>query len=371
MPIFGTHLFKNLALATFFIAIVLTSVIILAQSIRFIELIIQSGASSGTFLAMILYAMPRFLEIILPIAVFAAIVFVYNRMYSDSELIVMRSAGSSPIQLAMPGIILGLAISLFMFFITTWLSPVTLAKLQALRFIAKSEYASIILREGVFNTLDNGLTIYVDERKHNQLLGIMVFDDRPGTESPSVITAQEGRAFTDEGEQRIIVYNGSRQEFDPNKKILSRLNFDQYSITLPESKGVLGQRHKKPDERTLIELLNPDLNEEFDRIFLRDFFVEAHRRITNPFLPLSFGLIALVFFTLGEVNRRGYLKKIITATTLVVITQSAFLASVSMAKSSDTGLILMYAVVLTPIVVSLALLSPYTSQTPPWKAVQK
>ncbi|MAK38174.1 MAG: LPS export ABC transporter permease LptF [Flavobacteriaceae bacterium] len=371
MPVFGTHLFKNLTIATLFIAIVLTGVIILAQSIRFIELIIQSGASSGTFLMMIFYAMPRFLEIILPVAVFAAIIFVYNRMYSDSELIVMRSAGSSPMQLAMPGIILALAISLFMLFITTWLSPVTLAKLQALRFIAKSEYASVILREGVFNTLDNGLTIYIDERKQNQLLGIMVFDDRPGTESPSVITAEEGRAFADENEQRIVVYNGSRQEFDPEKKILSRLNFDQYSITLPESKGPLGQRHKKPDERTLSELLNPDLDEKFDRIFLRDFFVEAHRRIANPFLPLSFGLIALAFFTLGEVNRRGYLKRIVAATTLVITTQSAFLASVSIAKDSDWGLIFMYITVLTPILIGLLVLTPYTHQLSSWKTVQK
>ena len=77
MHTFGTHIFKNLALATVFITLVLTAIIMLIQSLRFLEIIIQAGAPITTFLTMIMYALPRFLETILPLSVFAAILFLY------------------------------------------------------------------------------------------------------------------------------------------------------------------------------------------------------------------------------------------------------------------------------------------------------
>lgn len=53
--------------------------------------------------------MPRLYIILSPIALFVAVLFVYNRMLSDRELVVMKSAGISPWQNAKPALFMGIA----------------------------------------------------------------------------------------------------------------------------------------------------------------------------------------------------------------------------------------------------------------------
>jgi hypothetical protein len=104
--IVNRYIFKNLFLATVFIAVTLAAVIFLTQSLRFLELVINSGASGGAFWMLTMLALPRFFEIILPIALMAGIIFTYNRMTADSELVVMRGLGLSPLQQAKPALVL-------------------------------------------------------------------------------------------------------------------------------------------------------------------------------------------------------------------------------------------------------------------------
>ena len=90
MNIFDRYIFKNLLTATVFVSLVLVVLILLTQSLRFLELVMDSGASALSFWILTLLALPRFFEIILPLSVMAGVLFVYNRMTSDSELVVVR-----------------------------------------------------------------------------------------------------------------------------------------------------------------------------------------------------------------------------------------------------------------------------------------
>src|SRR6201986_4858713 len=77
------------------------------QALRLIDLIVNRGLSIEIFLYLALLILPRFLDIVLPIGVFIAVLFTFNRAASDSELIVMRAAGMSPMAMAKPVFILG------------------------------------------------------------------------------------------------------------------------------------------------------------------------------------------------------------------------------------------------------------------------
>src|SRR3984957_21130686 len=78
----------------------LTAAVWLAQSLRLVDLIINRGLSAEMFLYLALLILPRFLNIVMPIGAFIAVLFVFNRLISESELVVMRAAGISPFALA-------------------------------------------------------------------------------------------------------------------------------------------------------------------------------------------------------------------------------------------------------------------------------
>src|ERR1700740_1934966 len=89
-----------------FVTAALSAAIWLAQSLRLVDLIVNRGLAVEVFLYLALLILPRFIDIVLPIGGFIAVLFVFNRLTAESELVVMRSAGLSPLTLARPVMIL-------------------------------------------------------------------------------------------------------------------------------------------------------------------------------------------------------------------------------------------------------------------------
>ena len=164
MTVFDKYLLKSLMFATVFISLTLACIILLTQSMRFLELIMNSGASSLAFWTLALLALPRFLEIILPIALMAAVVFIYNKLTIDSELIVMRMLGKSPFALARPALYLAGIVTVALFFVTMWVAPTSLSNMHQMRQVIKAQYSTWLFRPGVFNTVVPGLTVFVRAR---------------------------------------------------------------------------------------------------------------------------------------------------------------------------------------------------------------
>lgn len=356
--VFERYVFKNLAIVTFITAIVLAAIILLTQSLKFLELIIESGASSGAFWILTLLALPRFFEVILPIAAMIACLFIYNRMASDSEIVVMRAAGQSPMKLARPAISLALIVTIILLFITTWLAPTTLSSMQQMRQVIKAQYSSLLLRAGVFNEIGDELTVYVhNKNKEGELEGLIIHDSRAELEQPVTILAQKGVILLSDEGQKVLVYEGSRQDFNPKTTGLNRLDFERYSIDLPEGEEVR-LRWKEPDERTFMELLNPDESIKRDLDNKDEFLVEAHRRIVTPFLTLTYAVMVLSFLLLGPVNRRGQGVRVSLAAASVIILQGVYLGAVNQAGESILGVVMMYVLTFVPMFFCLALLSP-------------
>ncbi len=89
-----------------FVTAALSAAIWLAQSLRLIDLIVNRGLSIDVFLYLAALILPRFLDIVLPIGVFIAVLFTFNRLTAESELVVMRSSGLSHVALAKPVLML-------------------------------------------------------------------------------------------------------------------------------------------------------------------------------------------------------------------------------------------------------------------------
>ena len=179
MRVFDRYVLRNLAVATVFIAAVLSAVVFLTQSLRFLELVIESGASSGAFWILTVLALPRFLEIILPIAVLAGVIFIYHRMTIDSELVAIKAAGFSPMALARPAIMLACVTTVILWGMTMWVAPRSLSEMQHMRSVIKAQFSALLFREGVFNQVGTGLTVYIRERtSEGELRGLMIHDSR-------------------------------------------------------------------------------------------------------------------------------------------------------------------------------------------------
>lgn len=361
MPIVDRYVLKNVLIATVFVTLVLAALILLTQSLRFLELVINSGASGFSFWILTFLTLPKFLEVILPLGLMAAVLFIYNRLTMDSELVVLRALGFSPLRLARPALYLSFIMGIFLFFVMGWLAPLTNSALQKLRVEIKTEMSSLLFREGVFNQAGKGLMVYLRDRgSKGELRGLLIYDNRDPEKAPSTIIANRGVMVASDEGQQVLVYEGSRQDFDQRSKTLKRLDFDQYTIDLP-APGPVRARWQEPEERTFGRLLNPDLKDPEDRSHRKDFLLEMHKRILTPFLVPGFTLIALCALLLGPLDRRGQARRIIIAVVMVVAVQALFMGAYNLGKQSNAGLPLMYLTILMPLLAGFSLLARASS----------
>ncbi len=350
------YILRQLAAPMLIVTATLTGVVWLTQGLRFIDLIVSSGLSVWGFLSLTLLLLPTALAYILPIALFCAILFTYHRLNADRELVVMRSAGLSPRALTAPALLLAGIVTVVLYTITLYLMPAGYRTFKGLQFTVRHDYGSVLMREGVFNTLIDRLTVYVRERKSGgELLGILVHDNRT-PERPVTMMAERGALVQTEDGPRFLLMGGNRHEVDVDRGELSMLYFDTYALDLGRFAIAPEDRWLKAGERYLHELWFPQDSEDALELYGRDFAPEAHRRLVLPLYAFAFTLIALAAILSGEFDRRGQWRRISAGAATALAVQALGFVFTSMAAEVRAFIPLMYINVAAAIVISIYVL---------------
>jgi lipopolysaccharide export system permease protein len=338
-----------------FVTAALSAAVWLAQSLRLVDLIVNRGLSIEVFLYLALLILPRFLDIVLPIGAFIAVLFVFNRLTSESELVVMRSAGMGPLSLARPVFVLAGTAFVVLLLLSAYFLPAANREFKDLQFEIRNRFVSALLQEGAFTTISDKLTIYVGSRnERGEVIGVMINDERD-PQQPVTIMAERG-AFADAaGGSRLIMVNGNRQRFDRNSGKLSVLTFDKYTLDLDMLRDAPGARFHEAQERFLGELFFPPPN--LDPVIARSFRLEAHQRLAVPISVFSFVLIPLACLLPGELNRRGQLKRVLLAVGLAFLFQSVDLGVKNLASRYEAAMPLIYLTDLLPFALGFGILA--------------
>ena len=337
-----------------FVTAALSAAIWLAQSLRLIDLIVNRGLSIDVFLYLALLILPRFLDIVLPIGVFIAVLFTFSRLTAESELVVMRSAGLSHLALAKPVLLLAAIAFAVLMSLSAYFLPVSNRAFKDLQFEIRSRFVSSLVQEGTFTTISDKLTIYIRNRTdRGEVVGLLVNDSR-NPQRQVTIVAERGAFVDSPTGARVVMINGNRQQFDPESRKLSLLTFDSYTLDLGSLHDAPIVRFREAQERFLDELFSPPA--DADSSLRRGFLVEGHRRILAPLSGFSFALIPLACLLPGQLNRRGQLKRVLLAVCLAFAYELLDLGVNNIAGRYAAAIPLMYAADLLPIVLGFGIL---------------
>ena len=111
MQRFDRYLLTQLLAVFGFFALVLVLVYWVNRAVALFDHLIGDGQTALVFLEFSVLTLPNVIRVVLPIAAFAAAVFVANRLTQDSEMVVMQATGFSSFRLARPVLIFGLFVA--------------------------------------------------------------------------------------------------------------------------------------------------------------------------------------------------------------------------------------------------------------------
>lgn len=337
------------ALGPFIVAsIVLTGIIWLTQALRMLDVLITQGQTLLTFFELTALALPSTLVIVLPISLFCAMLYTLHKLISDSEIVVMFSAGISRSVIATPFLTIAVATSALVLLFSIYVAPAGLRELKSQLYEIRSDVATAMIREGTFTNPAQGLTVYVRERTPDgTTYGILVHDSRNPKE-PITYMAETGSLVQGPNGPLLVMFNGNIQrvsrEGDRDMGAATLLYFDKYTYDLSQYIDTKPSFTYEGRERYFSELIAPARDDTYGQTHREKLLADAHERLVEGVYPTMLTLIALATLLPAPFNRRGYASRMALAAVLALAIRLLGFVLANGASTSSYLIFLMYLV---------------------------
>ena len=284
--------------------VIFTFILFMKELPRILEMVVHNSSTVASVMEIILFMMPNFFMITIPMAVLVGVLLGLSRLAADSEIIAMRASGlgigyfvSVASIVAIGGTLLGLANSLY-------LAPranqaiLTMDKALAMQ-------ASYEIEPRVFNEDFHNFVLYVQDVRAgtgaaNWRQVFMADTTDPTT--PLVTTAASATVANDSGQELLMrLRNGARHETvagQPEQYNISAFDFTDLPLAASQqNEAHLGRMDTAIYALPLGELRARTLGPDGKR-----FQIELQKRFAYPAACLVLMLVAV---PLGVTSRRG------------------------------------------------------------------
>lgn len=359
-PVLTRYIFLQSAVPFVLSTFVLTGIIWLTQALRMLDLLITQGQTLGTFFQLSVLALPSAVNTVLPIALFCALLYTLNKLISDSELVVIFSAGISRWAVMFPVMMLVSITMIVVLFLNVYLMPAGMRELRYRLFQIRGDIATSMIREGSFANPVSGLTVYVRARTPNGgIKGILVHDERvPG--KPITYMAESGELVRTAEGPRLVMYNGNIERVSatqgPKQSPVSILFFAKYTYDLSQYNSENPVTEYEARERFLPDLFNPASNDYYAQQFKQKLRAEGHDRLVAALYPAMFALIALAVLLPAPFNRRGYTLRIAMGAVAAILARLTGFSLYNLSTSDPAAIPLIYLMPVTVCLICAALI---------------
>jgi lipopolysaccharide export system permease protein len=360
---FDRYLLSQLLALFGFFALVLVLVYWVNRAVGLFDRLIGDGQTALVFLEFSLLTLPNAIRIVLPVAAFAAAVYVTNRLSQDGELTVVQATGFSAFRLARPVAMFGLCVAAMMLALTHWAVPASRTTLAERSSEIGANVTARLLSEGRFMHPAAGITFYIRAiSDRGELQDVFLADDRSET-TRMIHTARRALIVRDAGADgvvgaKLIMFDGMSQALSRRTGRMAVTLFQDFTYDLGALVPVGGR-----EGRTLDELWTPDLLAPTDALVAEtrssraEMLAEGHARFAQPVLALAAALIGFSALLLGGFSRFGLWRQILGAIVVLILVQMVDNAATATALRDERAWPLVYLAPLLGVAVAVATLA--------------
>jgi lipopolysaccharide export system permease protein len=256
---------------------------------------------------------------VLPIATFAGAVYVTNRMSSESEMTVLKAAGTSPWRLARPVLVFGLCVGLMMSILSHFLVPMAQSRLTQRENEISQNITASLLREGRFLHPTENVTFYTRVIDTDGVLRDVFLSDRRDPKEGAIYTAAEAYLVRNGDGTTLIMVDGLAQRLAKSDKRLATAKFRDFSFDISalvnQSTGSILSVPNLKSSRLMtnwdeIAVLTGDSTGVIAE--------ELHSRFAQPLFCIVAALIGFATLLTGGFSRFGVWREIAIAFALLI-----------------------------------------------------
>ena len=311
MKVAELYIFRR-ALSLFLAALAWTLAIVwTTQVLTRINLVTDNGQSAVSFFQVAALILPTIIPIVVPFALIVAVAQTLSVMNSDSELVVINAAGASRMTVVKPILILAMIASVISFVVDNGIEPYARQKNRELIASARADFLSLIIQEGTFRKVEDGLFVQIGERFADGGLGsIFVADSRQ--EGTDLVYYAKTGAVIDKGNEKVLLMNDGVVHRKAPAGDVSVIRFTSYAFDL-SAFATAAQATLYPKDQTTQYLLNPDPNDRYYQQAPDQYRAELALRFSEWAYSLAFAMVALAVAGDARSHREARIHPLITA----------------------------------------------------------
>ncbi|MDR1946403.1 MAG: LPS export ABC transporter permease LptF [Desulfovibrio sp.] len=279
----------------------LLALILISRGLQMRGLFLGLDFALSDIALILLFMIPTFLVLVLPISCMISVFLTFLRMSTDMELTAVKSGGIGIYNLLCAPLFFSCICMLVSMFVSVHAISWGMGNFRSTVLNIAGSRARVVVQPGVFNKDIFGLTLFarqvdpVDGRLRN-----VIFEDRRQEKNNSLtVLASEGNITTDimHGDVVFNLRDGRIYRVDPDSGNISILEFGEYIVRLNLSAlfsgaDILGE--VTPNEMSWNGLLNMrERGDAPNERFQRRVEVELHKRISLPAACLVLGIFAI------------------------------------------------------------------------------
>ena len=204
-------------LPVFFMTFFICLFIVLMQFLwRYIDELVGKGLEMSVLAELFFYAALTMVPMALPLAILLAALMTFGNLGERLELLAIKAAGISLLQVLKPLVILILFISAGAFFFQNNVLPIAQVKMWTLLYSVRQTSPELDIPEGVFYDQIQGYNLYVKkkDRKTGMLRDVIIYDFSEGFDNSMLVFADSGKLKLTDDKQHLFLTLYSGESFE-------------------------------------------------------------------------------------------------------------------------------------------------------------
>lgn len=339
------------------------------QVLTRIDLVTDKAQTALTFFEVASLILPSVAPMVIPFALIIGITLTLSAMNADSELPVINAAGASRSVVIRPIMMLAVLASVASFAIDNGIDPYARERYRTLIAEARGDLLSLILQEGSFQKIENGLFVQIGQRLPDGDLGQIFVADSRDPETELVYYAERGTITKRDGKNVLQMTDGVLNRKGSDGQV-SVVKFSSYAFDLAGFSNNSGVVQLYPKDRKLGYLFQPDLNDPVFQRRPQQFTAELHRRFVESLFPIAFALIGIAVAGDARSHREARIHPLITASVIALVWRWIGYFTLEQLKSTPWMVFFAYASPIVPALMAIWFIQSQRTMELPISAVE-
>ena len=306
LSIIDKYIAKELLVACLSVLFILLVIVLSTEVVHLLSWVSQGFIPLTALLAYLTNSIFEFTVVLMPLSLLMGILIAFGRLYRDSEMAAMMSAGIGPLQWYRPLMMIAMPTTVILLLMMIFARPmINLQRAQiAAEIQSQAEVDSLMI--GHFNRASKGGVLFLESSsKDSKDIDSVFFQQQYESRNHVDLAASTESYFNEDGRRYMIMNDGTHYVGDAGEAVFKIIKYKEYGVHIADKQV---QAHVSEKSRSMTELWHS--TEPKDQ-------AELQWRIA---LPLATVIVAFMALPLSQTDpRSGRYSKLALALVLYLL----------------------------------------------------